>query len=156
VARAQPQILSPADSAFWRESYLEAFVDTACEHYQRYIASPKKFSDGMHYEGYIWDCLRSPTRVTVQRFRLELENYLEVLVMADDHSRDRVVGAPLWPFPAYSVACFEPKLLVEWLQSLPEDIYVFDSSMTWTLVLTHEHDAKRRFCFSSGIAPAAR
>ena len=148
MARAQPQILSPADSAFWRESYLEAFVDTACEHYQRYIASPQQFSDGIHYEGYIWDCLRSPTQITFQRFRLELENHPEVFVMADDHSRDRIMGPPLWPFPPYSVACFKSNLLVEWLKSLPEDIYVFDSSVSWTLVLTHEYDAKRRYCFS--------
>jgi hypothetical protein len=72
VARAQPEILSPADSAMWRESYLAAFVDTECEHYRRYIGSPRQFSDGIHYEGYLWDCLRSPTRITIQRFAWSL------------------------------------------------------------------------------------
>src|SRR5438105_2360476 len=120
--RAQPEILSATDSATWRVSYLEAFVDTVCEHYQRYIASPRQFSDGIHYEGYLWDCLRSPERITIQRFRQELANRSEVLVMADDHSRDRIIGPPLWPFAAYSVARFRPTLLVEWLKSLPDDI----------------------------------
>ncbi len=155
VASAQPQILSPADSAIWREFYLDTFVDRASEHYQRYIASPQQFSDGIHYRGYIWDCLRSPTRITSKRFRLELENKTELFVMADDHSRDRVIGPPLWPFPPYSVACFKSKLLVEWLNSLPEDIYVFDASVSWTLVLTHEYDAKRRYCLCCGVLPAA-
>jgi hypothetical protein len=155
MARAQPEILSHTDSAFWRESYLDAFVDTTSDHYQGYIASPRQFSDGIHYEGYLWDCLHSPTRITVQRFRQELANYFEVLVMADNHSRDRIIGPPLWPFPPCSIARFRSVWLVEWLRSLPEDIYVFDSSLSWTLVLTHEYDAKRRFCLRCGVDPLA-
>jgi hypothetical protein len=71
--------------------------------------------------------------------------------MADDHSRDRIPGAPLWPYPAYSVARFEPQRLLESLDSLPEDIYVFDSSVSWTLVHTHEDDGRRRICCAVGI-----
>jgi len=33
----QPQILSPEDSALWRQAYLDAFVDTSSEHYQRLL-----------------------------------------------------------------------------------------------------------------------
>src|SRR5690348_699401 len=106
MTTAQTQIFSREDSAFWRRAYLNAFVDTTCEHYQRYIASPRQFSDGFHYEGYIWDCLRSPSRITIDRFRHEVVLHAEVLVMADDHSRDRIPGAPLWPYPPYSVARF--------------------------------------------------
>src|SRR5262245_58154622 len=65
----QPQILSPEDSAFWRQAYIDRFIDTVDEHYQRYIAFTRQFSDGIHYEGYLWDCLRSRSRITVQRFR---------------------------------------------------------------------------------------
>jgi len=142
----QPQILLPEDSAFWRQAYLDAFVDMSGDHSRRYIASPRHFSDGVHYEGYIWDCLRSPSRITIQRFRHEVVGHPEVFVMADDHSRDRIPGAPLWPHPSNSVARFEPQHLLELLYSLPEDIYVFDSSVSWTLVLTHEHDNRRRIC----------
>jgi hypothetical protein len=154
MGRAQPEILPASDSALWRQSYLEAFVDTDCEHYQRYIAAPRQFSDGVHYEGYIWDCLRLPIRITYRHIRNELATHSDVLVMADDHSRDRIIGPPLWPFPAYSVARFPSSLLVEWLRSLPEDIYVFDSSVSWTLVLTHEHDDKRRYCLRCEIPSA--
>jgi hypothetical protein len=148
---AQSQILSPEDSAIWRQAYLEAFVDTTSGHYQRYIASPRQFSDGIHYEGYIWECLRSPSRITIQRFRLEVVRHSEVFVMADDRSRDRIPGAQLWPYPPYSVARFEPRHLLESLESLPEDIYVFDPSVSWTLVLTHEDDGRRRICCAVGI-----
>jgi hypothetical protein len=147
----QKQILSPEDSAFWRQAYLDAFVDTTNEHYRRYIASPCQFSDGVHHTGYIWECLRSPSRITIQRFQHEVVTHPEVFVMADDPSRDRVPGAPLWPYPPYSVARFEPPRLLASLASLPEDIYVFDSSVSWTLVLTHEDDGSRRICCAIGI-----
>lgn len=148
---AQSQILSSEDSAFWRQAYLDAFVDTSSEHYLHHIASPREFSDGIHYTGYLWDCLRSPKRITIQRFHQEVIRYPEVFVMADDHSRDRIPGAPLWPYPPYSVARFLPESLLKSLDSLPEDIYIFDDSMSWTLVLTHEADGKRRICCAVGI-----
>lgn len=151
--KAQPQILSPEDSAFWRQAYLDAFVNTSSDHYQRYIASLRRFSDGVHYTGYVWDCLRKPSRITIQRFRLEVVRHPEVFVMADDHSRDRIPGAPLWPYPAYSVACLKPHTLLDLLASLPEDIYIYDSSVSWTLVLTHEDDGKRRICCAVGVEP---
>ena len=147
----QPLILSLEDSAIWRQAYLDAFVDTTSEHYNRYIASLRQFSDGVHYEGYLWDCLRSPTRITVERFRHEVIRHPEVFVLADDHSRDRIPGAPLWPYPPYSVARFQPQTLLESLDTLPEDIYVFDSSVSWTLVFTHEDDGRRRICAAVGI-----
>jgi len=149
----QPQILSPEDSALWRQAYLDEFVDTSSEHYQRYIAHPRQFSDGVHYEGYLWDCLRSPSRITLQRFRHEVVRHPRVLVMADDHSRDSIPGAPLWPYRPYSIARFSSRELLDCLDSLPEDIYVFDESVAWTLVLTHEDDGKRRICCSVGLEP---
>ena len=64
--------------------------------------------------------------------------------MADDHSRDRIPGALLWPYRPYSVMRFQPQALLQSLELLSEDIYVFDSSVSWTLVLTHENDGRRR------------
>ena len=71
--------------------------------------------------------------------------------MADDHSRDRVKGARLWPYSPCSVAVFTPEVLADVLENLPMDLYVFDSSMSWTLVLTHEDDGKRQLCCATGI-----
>ena len=147
------QILSPDEPITLRETYLEAFVDTSSEHYLTYIAARRKFSDGEHYIGYLWDCLRNRVRITYQRFCLEVVRHREVFVMADDHSRDRVINAPLWPYPPGSVAQLPPNLLLQLLPALPEDIYVFDQSFSWTLVPTHEHDDKRRFCLAVGIEP---
>jgi len=150
MATPEPEVLSAVDSAFWRDAYLKAFVDTSCDYYKQYIAQPHQFSDGVHYEGYLWDCFRGAQRITVQRFRSEVARHREVFVMADDHSRDRVMGPPLWPEAPYSVARFKASALLRSLGWLPEDIYVFDESVCWTLVLTHEHDQKRRYCLELG------
>ena len=147
----QVQLLSPDDSSIWRLAYIDAFVDTTSEHFKRHIGSPRQFSDGIHYEGYLWECLRSPARISYQRFCLEVVRHSELLVTADDHSRDRVIGAPLWPFPRNSVVRFEPQILLNSLAVLPEDLYVFDPSVLWTLVLTHEYTSKNRICCAVGI-----
>ncbi len=150
---AQPEILSPEDSALWRQLYLEVFIETDSEHYQRTIAPLRTFSDGEHYTGYLWDCLRGPAIITFERFRHEVVRYPEVLVTADNHSGDRIMGVPLWPYRGNSVARFTPPALLEPLDSLPEDIYVFDDSVAWTLVLTHEHNERRRICLAAGFDP---
>ena len=114
-----PEILSPDDSALWRQAYLDVFINTSSEKYQRDIASLREFSDGFHHVGYLWDYLLSPSRITIQRFYNEVVHYAQVLVMADNHSRDRVPGAPLWPYPLYSVVLFKPPALLQSLDSLP-------------------------------------
>lgn len=139
------------DSALFREAYLQAFVDTTNEHYRQYIATKQQFSDGIHYVGYVWDCLRQQSRITHERFCHEIVRHPEVYVFADDHSRDRVMGPPLWPYPPYSVIALPPNLLLQMRPALPEDIYVFDSSVSWTLVLTHEHDDEGRYCLGVGL-----
>jgi hypothetical protein len=145
------EILSTGESELWRQGYIDAFVDTSKEYYVQRIAKQQQFSDGMHNSGYLWDCLRVSSRITVQRFENEICLQSEVLVMADDHSRDQIPGAPLWPYAPHSVARLSPQELLEIRASLPEDIYVFDNSLNWTLVLTHEHDNRRRLCLAVGI-----
>ena len=145
------RILPPAESAALREAYLNAFVDRSSDHYRQYVENRIRFSDGEHYTGYLWDNLRSGVRITSQRFAHEIVRYPEVRVMADDHSRNRVISAPLWPYPPYSVVVLPPNLLLELLPAFPEDIYVFDSTVSWTLIRTHEHDAKRRICLAVGF-----
>ncbi len=43
----------------------------------------------------------------------EVVRHPEVMVMADDHSGDRIIGAPLWPYRQNSVARFTPRALLE-------------------------------------------
>jgi len=142
------RILSKEESGQLRFAYIEAFVDTSAEHYRRYVETKGHFSDGEHYTGYLWDTLRGGARITWERLVMEIVRYPEIYVMADDHSRDRVINAPLWPFPPYSVVSLPPNLLLQLLPALPDDFYAFDSSISWTLIGTHEHDKKRRICMA--------
>jgi hypothetical protein len=123
-----PRPLSADESSFWREAYADKFVDTDCEQYRQYIASQGN--------GLLWESIRSGFRITIQRFLAELAAKSEVLVMAD-YNRP--------------ITCFHSSSLMESLASLPDDIYVFDSSLSWTLVRTHESTAKRQICWAIGI-----
>ncbi len=146
-----PQILTPVESALLRQAYLDRFVDTKSDHYAKYVATTRAFSDGIHYEGHIWDCLQKPKRITFEQFSQTIMRFNEVYVFADDHSRERVVGAPLWPYAPLSIARFQLNGLLTVLPTLPEDIYLFDTSVSWTLVLTHEYDDQERICGSVGL-----
>ena|ERR1044071_3507421 len=146
MSKVQPEILCPEDSAFWREGYLEAFIDTASPWYEHHIALLRQYSDGMHYEGYLWECLRKWSKITIERLRLDASHHGELFVLADDHSRDKIPGGRLWPYRSCSVARFDAQLLLRCLDVLPDDIYIFDSTLSWTLIATHEDDGKRRIC----------
>lgn len=41
-------------------------------------------------------------------------------------------------------------ILLNNLDYLPEDIYIFDHSFEWTIVLTHEEIENKRWCLKSG------
>src|SRR4051812_44499711 len=123
-------ILSAAESARLRAAFLAAFIDTASEHYQRDIATLRQFSDGSHASRYLWECLRRWTRLPESQFPEELQRHSAVYALADDLSRERVPGAPLWPFPVGSVISLPSALLWQLLPALPEDLYVFDASVS--------------------------
>lgn len=144
------KILRPDESKALREAYITAFVDTSSKHYKEHVSVVTQFSDGLHYTGYLWDNLRNWRRITYEQLVQSIMRYPKVNVMADNHSRDRVVNAPLWPYPTNSIILLSPNLLVQMLQALPEDFYVFDSSLAWTLIMTHEHDAEQRICIAAG------
>lgn len=152
-----PKILSPEESTRWRRAFIDAFVDVKSDYFRTYLA-PRPCSDGDHYIGYLWDCLRSRTRISSRELRERVGTYSNVFVMADDHSRDHKINTLMWPYAPRSVASFQSKHLVHGFKSLPDDLYIFDSSLSWTLVLTHESDdntkkrkslQQRRWCWSA-------
>lgn len=42
------------------------------------------------------------------------------------------------------------------LTYLPEDIYIFDKSFKWTIILTHEEVEGERYCFKVGDIPSEK
>jgi hypothetical protein len=143
-------MLSKEDSAFFHDSYIELFVDTNSSSFQKFMV-PLLTSEKKAVYGYLWNCLRNPIKITHQRLCVELSRFDDVLVMADEYDQERS-AYPIWPFPPRSVVQFAPQILLNALTVLPEDLYIFDRTMDWTLVQTHEYDDKRRYCLAVGIA----
>ena len=143
-------VLQNEEARVLRQAYLDRFVDTRSEFYREHVATRCKYSDGLRYDGYIWDCLKNATPITYAEFCGVVQGLARVVAMADDHSRDKVIGPPLWPYPPYSVVSLSGDLLLQLMPALPEDIYVFDRTVSWTLVLTHEHDGQERICLKVG------
>ena len=132
-------LLQEGAAADWRRRYIEAFVDTTREHYKKHIAVLRECSDGLFYSGYLWDCLKGFQLIGESRFVAEVSNLRSpVKVMWDLHSRDKILVPNYWKFRRPDVLVVNPKVLIENLGHLPEDIYLFDDSLLWTLVATHE------------------
>lgn len=148
--KSKVEIISQKEAKQYRIEYINRFVNIDCEHYKKYIKVLKEFSDGMCYTGYLWDCLIAPQIISideVNKYRTTLD---EVLVFWDMHSQDRILVEGYWKFVKDNVLKLKFKELMDNLEYLPEDIYVFDQSLQWTLILTHEDNNGKRICAKSG------
>lgn len=144
--KKEVEVLSEGESDILRELYIEQFVDTSKEHYLKYISNRELFSDGACYTGYLWDCLFQSEKVAIQHVFEDLNSYKEVLIFWDIHSCDRILIKDYWKFPKDRVIRINSHAFKKGIEYLPEDIYIFDYSISWTYILTHEDDGKRRIC----------
>ena len=143
------KILQGEAFAVLKGLYEEAFVDKACPHYINTIEKKRTFSDGAFPTGYLWDCLRSPKKETEQACLALLREKEMVYVFWDVHSKEQIRIPDYYRYPRHSCLQFSPDELPALLPTLPEDVYFFDDSLTWTVILTHEDDGKRRYCLIS-------
>ena len=129
-----------------RDEYIKSFIDTSSSYYKEDIEQKTLFSDGFCYIGYLWDCLLKPTIISEYKANHFLEDKGIVYIMWDIHSSERIFIDDYWKFPKNQILCTDEK--IESLKSdLPEDIYVFDDTFSWTVVFTHEYNDKdRRYC----------
>jgi hypothetical protein len=136
-------ILPDDSAATWRARYIRAFIDVTLDFYKKNIQKLKQCSDGMSYESYLWDCIKNIRPIRFDEFITELNSKPQrVMVMWDLHSCDKIPVEDYWKFGRSDVLLLETPTLAEGLEYLPEDIYVFDDSLRWTLFLTHEYDAE--------------
>lgn len=144
------QIIQGKEAAELRELYAEAFLDTHGERYRRYTAMPSM--------GLMWDCFPvSQGKKSVESERTclwQIERRTEVYVIWDVYA----YGWGMWhPLPEFvpehyatsSVMRMSAEEFLAHYKEFPDDIYVFDDSLTWTVILTHEyygaHD--KRICY---------
>ncbi len=143
-------IYSKDNSYKLRNRYIERFINTKGDHYKKYIIEVKQYSDGICYTGYLWDCLINPTIIKFEDIKNNY-NYLgNVLIFWDIHTKEKIWIEDYWKFGKDSVIEVAFNELIDNLNYLPEDIYICDGRLNWTIVLTHEDNNGIRICLKAG------
>jgi len=133
-----------------RNMYIESFIDSGKEHYKKYIQTLRNYSDGMCYTGYLWDCLKNPIAIDFSYLESRVINLNEIFVFWDIHSKERILIQDYWKFGKDNVLKLTFNELLHNLEFIPEDVYIFDNSFKWTLILTHEYIDDKKWCLKSG------
>lgn len=134
-----------------RSKYIDMFINTEEQYFKKYIESTKEYSDGTCYIGYLWDCLKAIEVIDMQFIKSKIDKLFEVLVFWDIHSKERIFIKDYWKFSKHDMLNLNFKTLIDNLEFLPEDIYIFDRSFEWTIIITHEYVDEKRWCLKSGI-----
>jgi hypothetical protein len=146
------------DSLSFREEYIVNFIDVETKYYKKWIEVYRRFSDGYCYIGYLWDSLyrNQYKKITLSEILLFENTLKDVLVMWDVNSEENIYKKNYWNFFKRDVIVVEFSLLMSNLTYLPEDIYIFDKSFKWTIILTHEEVEGERYCFKVGDIPSEK
>lgn len=150
IFKTQLEVLGNVEGGELRKKYIQKFVNTDHELYQDQIQLTHKFLDGYCYLGYLWDYIKNPVLIEKEYLEAMAGKINKVYVFWDIHSCERIFVKDYWKFDKDAVLKMEFEMLLEGEEYLPEDIYIFDESMTWTLVKTHEDIDGKCYCLKSG------
>jgi hypothetical protein len=140
-------VIPKKESAALLARLVDFFIDTSSQYYQSTIERTKKYSDGNHYQGFLWKCLKASSPILEADVFSAIFKLPSVYVLADDHSIENTLDI-LWPFEG-SVIKIKSKELYGSLILLPQDLYIFDDAMGFLYCLTHEYDNRKRTCLVS-------
>ncbi len=160
-----------------RRDFVEAFVldkedlATANPDWVRRMDDCMGF-DGWYETAFLWEKMNIPAADFEQALSLLRAREGKVLFLSESEASDHEGGLILYGRVVYDfVAMADPAQLAdrieyEWRESerlfmegkrtLPEDLYVFDTTLEWVIVFTHEcsdlgEDIPRRFCKVFGL-----
>ena len=133
-----------------RAQYCNKFVNVNEETYQEQITSRHKFIDGYCYLGYLWDYIINPIVIREEDITQKAADLSKIYVFWDIHSCERILIKDYWKFDRDAVLKMNIATLLQGESYLPEDIYIFDESFTWTFIKTHEYIQGKRFCLKAG------
>lgn len=150
VFKSKVKILDKETGDGIRERYIDTFVDRTHSLYRERIEERYQFKDGYCYTGYLWDCLKVPVLTKEEYIESKAKEIDEVYVFWDIHSCERIFIKDYWKFDKDTVLELKFSDLIEGQNNLPEDVYIFDDSFLWTLILTHEDIYGERYCLKSG------
>ena len=136
------RILDKEEATRYRSLYIKKYVDpyTHAKYYQERIEQLHTFSDGLCYEGYLWDFLKSETYIEETQLEKYRKFLKQVLVFWDNNSKDRIFIKDYWKFGKKDRIELDFNLLLNHLKLFPEDIYITNKTLRWTIVLTHEEN----------------
>lgn len=108
-----------------RKAFIQRFVDTTSDHYQKHIATLVQYSDGFYYDGYLWDCLQDnkewKNECRMKEAAAFLSNKKNIFVMWDLLSKERRYGYEFCSlkYPTDTVInvrgdCFARLVVEEW------------------------------------------
>lgn len=99
---------------------------------------------------YVWDCLKNPTIKSEKTINNIIDNLhsRSIYVMWDIHTKERIFIEDYWKFDKRSVLKISADIFLKGEKYLPEDVYIFDDSMEWSIIKTHEEIDDERFCLS--------
>jgi hypothetical protein len=151
--KRQIKELERQNAAEHRKKYIAKFINTESVDYKNHILNLKQYSDGLCYEGYLWDFLYDFSKIyfdDLQKYRSAIK---KINVFWDIHSSEKILINDYWKFNKDSVIELDFNLLLDNLGYLPEDIYISNENIEWSLILTHEYENNKRICISVGDIP---
>lgn len=139
-------ILDSTKSDTLRCEYIKNFINTSSLYYKENIERKILFSDGLYYTGYLWDCLLKPTVISECKANQFLQGKRRMFIMWDIHSCERILIPNYWKFPKTKIISTDAGI-ESFKHDLPEDVYIFDDTFSWSVIYTHETDEKEdRYC----------
>lgn len=139
-------VLDALQSDELRYKYIRSFVNSTSNYYIEKIERKTRFSDGLCYIGYLWDCLINPQIISENEATQVLKERKKIYIMWDIHSCERILIPHYWKYPKSRILCTD-KWLDNLRADLPEDVYLFDDTFGWSVIYTHETDVKgNRYC----------
>lgn len=144
------EIIPENEAQKLRQHYIDTFINVDKEYYKKYIEIRHNYSDGLCYTGYLWDCLNDVSVIDIESIKEIVPMLNEVFVFWDVHTKENIFIEDYWKFGKEDVLKLDLELLIMNIQFLPEDIYIFNEDLTWTIILTHEYFEGKRWCLKSG------
>ena len=139
-------ILDSTKSDTLRCEYIKNFINTSSLYYKENIERKIFFSDGLCYTGYLWDRLLKPTVISECKANQFLQGKRRMFIMWDIHSCERILIPNYWKFPKTKIISTDAGI-ESFKHDLPEDVYIFDDTFSWSVIYTHETDEKEdRYC----------
>ena len=138
------QILNQYQADEYRKRYIDKYINTNSKFYIDRIETLTQFSDGLCCTGYLWESLKSPMFIHEEQIETYRSKLKQVLIFWDNNSKDRIYIKDYWKFGKKTMVRVDYNLFLDHAHFFPEDVYLTDETLQWTIVFTHEDDINNR------------